>query len=161
MSLPASIPVRPAASAAAEPAGRTARGQREVPRVVGGAIDRVVALPVGEHQRDVGLSEQHRPGVEAAIDGEGIAGGDVVALGGAPQVVGRPATLKLSLMVIGTPNSARAAVVFVVEGGGAGAGTVEVAHHDGVDAGIEAFDAGDVMVEQFETAEVAGTQHGG
>ena len=76
-------------------------------------------------------------------------------------MVGRPATLKLSLMVIGTPNSGALRSLLLVEGAGTRAGAVEVAHHDGVDARIEAFDAGDVVVEQFEAADVARTQHGG
>ncbi len=46
MSLPISSPVNPAASAAAAAARGAARRARGVPRIGGGAVDRVVALPV-------------------------------------------------------------------------------------------------------------------
>ena len=43
-------------------ARRAARRAVEVPRIVGDAVDRVVALPVAQHQRHVGLAEDHGAG---------------------------------------------------------------------------------------------------
>jgi len=37
------------------------QGAFQVPRIIGDAIDRVVALPIGQHERHVGLAENHAP----------------------------------------------------------------------------------------------------
>ena len=60
-------------------AARRATGRaRQVPRVVGGAVNVIVALRVGEHVRHVGLAEHDGAGMQQAIDQERVAGGDVV-----------------------------------------------------------------------------------
>ena len=58
-------------------AGRAAWCARKVPGVVGGAVDLVVALPVGEHERHVGLAKQDDTGVEHALHRQGILAGDI------------------------------------------------------------------------------------
>src|SRR5690606_30216616 len=63
------------------PAGGAARGPLQVPGVVRGAVDLVVALPVGERLRHVGLAEDHRAGGEQALDRDGVAVRNVVAQG--------------------------------------------------------------------------------
>ena len=62
MSEPSSSATKPAASAAAAPPDDPPGRARQVPRIVGGAVDLVVALPVFEHQRHVGLAENDGPG---------------------------------------------------------------------------------------------------
>ena len=54
----------------------------------------------------------------------------------------------------------RVAIASGIQSAGTVARTVEVAHHDGVDARIEAFNTRDVVVEQFAAGQFAGTQAG-
>ena len=150
MSLPASIPVRPAASAAAEPPDEPPGESATGPRGCWWCRRFVVALPVGQHQRHVGLAEQHHAGVEQPIHGQGVAGGDAVAQRADAPGGGQAGDVEALLDGHRHAEQGRAAVVAMSPGRGrAFAGAVEVAHDDGVDARIEAFDAGYVVVEQF------------
>ena len=72
MSEPISSAVTRAARAAAAPPDEPPRRAGRVPGIVGGAVERVGALPVGGHDRDVGLAPDHRPGVARVADGGGV-----------------------------------------------------------------------------------------
>src|SRR5665213_4488768 len=66
-------------------ARRAARRHRGVPRIVGLAVDVVVALPVGERDRNVGLAHDDRAGGFASLYRAGVFRGAVVLfLGVAP-----------------------------------------------------------------------------
>ena len=74
-----------------------------------------------------------------------------------PQVVGRPATLKDSLTVIGTPSSGARSPRFSCGVGlaGGGEGAVEVAHHHGVDRGVQRLDPGDRRLGELDRAHLS------
>ena len=140
--------------------GRSARGpagdKLEIPGVVGGAVDRVVALEVGQVVRDVGLAKDDRPGREEPVHGHRVRRRDVVA-----KLRHTPGGGK-SLDVVGVLDGHRHAVkgspdLSAGERGvrlaGAGAGPIEVEHHDGVEIGVEALDPDDVVVQQLEAAD--------
>ena len=78
-----------------------------------------------------------------------------------PRVVGRPWTSKLSLTVVGTPNSGADLSGCAVEGAGAGPGAVEVPDDYGVNAGIEPLGAGDVVVQEFQGTDLSAADKGG
>src|SRR5689334_11615041 len=52
--------------------GGTAGRARKIPRVVGGAVDGVVALQIGEGDGNVRFSDDDGAGAENAIDGDGV-----------------------------------------------------------------------------------------
>ena len=79
MSLPSSSAVKPGRQRRGRAARRAARRARQVPGVVGGAVDGVEALPVGQRHRHVGLAEDHRAGVQQALHRHRGPGGDVAA----------------------------------------------------------------------------------
>jgi hypothetical protein len=71
----------------------TARCPGHVPGIVGRAVDRIVALPIGEHQRHIGLAKQNGASLLQTLRGQGARLGHVVGKLGIAQVVGEPATL--------------------------------------------------------------------
>ena len=94
-------------------AGGAARRAPEIPGIVGGAVHRVVALPVGEHERHIALAEEHHARAEQAVHGERIARRPIVLELGRPHVVGMPTTSYDSFTVMGTPWSGPQAFPFL------------------------------------------------
>ena len=146
------------------PAGGPAGGAREVPGVVGGAVDRVEALPIRQRDRHIGLAEDHRPGVQQPLHRKRIGRGDrVLQRREAPmgrqagdveaflhrhrQAVQRPPILPAGQRRIGRI--------------GPRPGAVEIPHHHGVGRPVQPFDAGDEMLQQLPAADAAGAEHGG
>ena len=134
---------------------------REVIRIAGGAVDGVIGLQVLQQQRHVGLAEHHRTSRLQALDGDrGVVGDAVlenrVAPGGleALDVEGllhrhrdamqrAPGPAFLQRTVSGFRTLSRA---------------LEVAHDHRVQRTVVFFDAGDVVVEQFERGDLPRAQ---
>ena len=89
--------------AARRPAGTA----RRVPRIVGGAVNLVVAPKVGQVQRYVGLPRMTAPAFFRRCTTRASAAGYQRQNCGSPQLVGMPTTLNCSLTVIGKPSSGR------------------------------------------------------
>src|SRR5260370_10003535 len=53
-------------------ARRTAGRAGEVPRIIRRAVDRVVALQIGEHHGHIGFPRDDRAGFKKSVDGDGI-----------------------------------------------------------------------------------------
>ena len=59
-------------------AGGAAGGPREIPGIAGGAVDRVGALPVRQHFRDIGFAEDDRAGLFEFGNDRGVVIRDIV-----------------------------------------------------------------------------------
>ena len=126
-------------------ARRAARGAAEIPRIVGGAVDLVVALPIAEIDRHIGLAEDDRAGRLQPLHRERI--------GVRPPILefrmppgGRQAG-DVELLLDGHRQPEQRAPLAArkrgVGGIGGSARPVEIAHDDRVDLWIERLDAGD------------------
>jgi len=71
--------------------GAAAGGARGIPRVYSPAVDRVGALPVGQHGRNVGLAQQHGAGPEDALGDRAVFGRPVISEVGHSSGGGQPA----------------------------------------------------------------------
>ncbi len=136
--------------------GAAGRAQR-VGRVVGAAIDRIVALPVGEERRHVGLAENHRPGRLQPPNHHGV-------------LVGRPALESLHApggrqagdverLLDGHRHAEQRRALAARQPGvglrGGGERPVEVAHHHGVDRRVHRLDPLDRRPRQIGGAHLA------
>ena len=148
--------------------GRAARGAarrpRQVPRVVGRAVDGVEALPVGEVERHVRLAEEHDAGPEQAVDGQRVPGRDVVVEGRHAPRRGQAGDVVRLLdghghAVQRAPHLA--AGQRAVGGARPRARALEIPDDDRVQRAIVALDARQVEVEQLETAELLAADVGG
>ena len=149
-------PGEPGGQCCGRTARRAARCAAGIPGVVGRAIDVVVALEVGEPDRDVGLAEDVGAGCRQALHRQRILVSDVVAqLGDAPG--GRHAA-KVVAFLDGhrhTVQRTHCLPAFASRIGriGACAGAFAVLLDDGVERWIEATDAGQKMFEKFACAD--------
>ncbi len=142
--------------AAGGPAGRA----QQVPGIVGGAVDRVEALPVGEQHRDIGLAEDDGARALQALHRKRVLACHVVlefrhAPGGGPardvkgllhrhrQTVQRPA------LALGAVGGARGLPVLV-----------QVHDADSVQRAVVLAHARGVQVEELERADLLRTQCG-
>ena len=136
-------------------ARRAARRALEVPRVARDAVDRVVALPVVEHDRHVGLAEQDGTGPSGTRDDQRVVVGlEVLGLRDAPG--GRQAGHVERLLHRHRHAEQRPLVAARqrrVGGPGGLSRTLEVAHDDGIDRGVAALDARDQVIGEFERRE--------
>ncbi len=152
----------PARQRRRRPAGGAARRAPQVPGVVGGAVDLVVALHVVQPQGHIGLAEHHRARRPEPRHLHRVLGRHVVAvLRHAPgrrqtgDVVGlldRHRNAEQRPLLASGPRP-----VGVARGG---PGPLEVRHADRVDRLVVPLDAGDRLVGQFRRAHVTGTQGG-
>ena len=101
MSEPIESAPKPAASAADDPPDEPPGVRAEIEGIVGGAVDLVVALPVAERERHVGLAEDDAAGVLDARNRERVFLRLEILLRRDTPGRRRPATLKDSLIVIG------------------------------------------------------------
>ncbi len=137
------------------PAGGPARRAGQVVGIAGAAVDRIVALVIGQPGRDIGLAEDHRAGRLQPADADGVGRGHEL-LEGLEAPGGRQAPDVVGLLDRHRQAEQRAALPAGQGGvGGAGglAGAGEVAHHHGVDGLIAGLDAGDGFVGQFQGAD--------
>src|ERR1700722_12056957 len=129
----------------------------EVPWVGGRAVYRIVALPVRQAHRHIGLAEYHGTGRGQTLDRQRVLGGDVVAIlleaPGAAQAGDVEALLHRHRHA--EQRAGTAIAPLLVEHAGTIARAVEVAHHNGIGPVIEPLDAGDIVVEQLEAADGA------
>ena len=134
-------------------AGRSARRVGGVPRVGGGAVNRIIALPVGQIDRNVGLAEDHRPGGFQPADRDRRYR-DRVGLHLHMATGGRQSLDVEALFHRGRNAEQRRCLVCLrIEASRPRSGPVEVADDDGVDRRIMLFRASDIMVEQFQCAD--------
>ena len=146
------------------PAGRAAGRSRQIPWVVGGAVDRVVALVVGEQQRHVGLAEQHGPGVLQPIDRERVGRRHVVLeLRIAPR--GRRARHVVALLD-GHGHAVERPPYFATRERSirrlrACARPFRIKPYDGIEPRIVLCDAGEKMLQNLERADLAFTNEPG
>jgi hypothetical protein len=145
---------RAAASAAA---GRAL----EVPWVVRAAEERVVALPVGGHGRDVGLAEQDDAGGAQAGGGRGVAVDDRVAPFGLATGDREAAPVDAVLQDDreaeqrgGLPTGACRV------GRACGLVRIRIRRHDRVERRVVTGDPGAVEIEQLDRGELAGIERG-
>ena len=133
-------------------AGRTARRAAEIIGIVGGAVDVVVALPIAEPDRHIGLAEDHAAGLFDAGNRQRVFRGPVILLrhkapcrGQARDIVGflhgqGNAEQRLLLATrqrgVGGPRGLQAAL--------------EIAHADRVDFLVVLLDAGNRVLCQFD-----------
>jgi hypothetical protein len=133
-------------------AGRTARRAGEIPRIVGGAVNVVEALPVGEHQRHIGLAENDSAGALEPGDRECVLLRHKAL--GRHYAPGRRQAGDVERFLDGDRYAKQRTVLTAAERGvgslGGLAGAVEVAHHDGVDFLIERLDAGDDVIGELD-----------
>ena len=158
------MPVRPAASAAAEPPDEPPGVRDRSHGLLVDAVDLVVALPVGEVQRHVGLAEQGDAGIDHALRHQRVLLGDVVLEGGiAPgrgqardverlldghrHAVQRPQLLPRLDRLVGRPGPLARAL--------------DVGGDDGVELGIVGFDPLEIEVQKFEAADLLLPDRGG
>ena len=138
-------------------AARRAAGRaRRIPRVVGGAVDVVVALRVGEHEGHIGLAVHDGAGLQQAIDQEGVAGGDIVL----PQRVaeGGRQTRDVERFLDGHRNAVQRSPAIAARKGGIGGACafsrlVDLPDNDCVEPGVMAFRARQIEVEQLDAAD--------
>jgi hypothetical protein len=132
-------------------ARRSARGAAEIPRIIGGAVNVVVALPIPDRDRQIGLADHdsaggleplHRPRVDFCLP--------VLEFRIAP---GRRQAGDAELLLDRHRQSEQRAAVTPRQSGvgviGRLSRPVEIAHHNGVDLRVERLDAGDGGVEQL------------
>ena len=142
-------------------AGRSARPARQVPGVVGGAVDRVVGLEVGQVQRHVALAEDHRASRLEPVDHQRVRRGGVrlarqVAPGGGlagqvegflhrhRQAVQRAPELAFGQRAVGGTRTLECGLAVV--------------DHQCIQRRIEAVDAFEIGLEQLDTAHLAFAQ---
>ena len=140
------------------PARRAAGRARQVPGVVGGAVDGVEALPVGQQEGHVGLAVDDGARAQQTLDRQGICRRDVVAeFGHAPggrhaghvvgfldrhgQAVQRPPDLAARERRVGLPGPPPRGF--------------EVGRDDGVEGGVVALAAPQVEFQQLDAAHLA------
>ena len=138
-------------------ARRTAGGTLQVPRVVGGAVQDVVALEIHQPQRHVRLAEDDRPGRLQPLHRQRVLGGNVVLqqrraerrrqarqverlLARHRHAVQRPPHLAARQRRVGLP--------------GALAGAVGVLDDDGIDARIELLNVLQVVIEKLQATDL-------
>ena len=133
--------------AARRPAGAAA----EIPGVVGGAEDVVVALPVGQVQRHVGFAEDHGAGILQALHGKGVSGGVP-----APELPIAPAGRQaddIELLLDRHRQAEQRPALALRQGGVGGRGgfarPLEIAHDDGVDLRVDPLDAGNRGIDEL------------
>jgi hypothetical protein len=142
--------------------GRAARRAFEIVGIVGGAVDLVIALPVAEPERHIGLAEDDAAGVLDPRDRQRVFGrleillrgkapgrrqaGDVVGfLHGQGDAEQRLALATRERSIGGARRSKRA---------------IEVAHADRVDLAVVALDAADRILRQFDGRNLLRRQRG-
>jgi hypothetical protein len=134
--------------AAGGAAGRTAH----VPRIVRGAVDVVVALPVGEHQRHVGLAKDDGAGALEAGDREGVLLRHKAL--GRHDAPGRRQAGDIEGFLDRDRQAEQRAALAAAERGVSRlrrlTGAVEIVHHDRIDFWIERLDAGDDVIGKLD-----------
>ena len=164
MSLPASMPVRPAASAAAEPPDEPP-GVRVVSHGFWCAVDRIVALPIRKHGRHVAFAEQSDAGVDHALRRYGGFGGDVVFQ--PRDAPGGRRARDLETLLDGHRDAMQRAeaLALLLQCGirrfRALARLVAVHPDDGIERRIVFFDPRQEVVEQFERAHLLASDQRG
>ncbi len=139
-------------------AGGAPGGARHIPGIVRRAIDRVVALVVGEHQRHVGLAEQNDACLLEPLHRERARRGDVVLeLRIAPG--GRRAGDVVALLDRHGYAVERPPYLALVEGrirrAGAFARAVGIEPDDGIEARIVFLDARKEVIQRIDRADLA------
>ena len=139
-------------------AGRAAGRALQVPRIVGRAVDLVVALEVLQVRGHVRLAEDHRAGVEQTVDHDGVRRSDIVPeLGQAPgrgpagDVVGvldrhRQAVQRTPIL---------AAPKRLVGRARARPRPLDVEMDDGVEGAVEPLDARQIVLQQLQATDLA------
>ncbi len=130
---------------------RAARCAAEIPGVVARAIDRIVALPVGEHQRHIRLAEHDRAGrLEPSNRDSIVPHWDALRPRNAQ---GGGKTGDVGALLDGhrhaQQRSAIAAPQRPVGFGRRGARALEVAHHHCIELAVVRLDARNRAIEQF------------
>ena len=146
-----------AAASAAPTAGRAAGRAAMVPRIVGGAVDLVEALIVGEHPRHVGLAEKSHTGIDHALGDQRVLLGLVVLED--RRAPGRRIARDVERLLDGHRHAVQgpqllAGLDRLVGCLGALARARDVAGDDGVELGIIGFDAPQVEIEQLEATDL-------
>ena len=135
---------------------RSARGATgragEIPRIAAGAMDRVEALPVRQHERDIGLAEDHGASGAVPLDHGRVRVRDVVAELRNTPCRGRPCQVEAVLdrhrqAVEGAGGFPRRAAP--VRGVGFLPRALDVLPDNGVDCLIVPFDAVEKVIEQL------------
>ena len=143
-------------------ARRAARRPLDIVGIVGGAIDRIRRLPVGERHRHVGLADDHGAGGLQPLDRDGILGRPPVLEGG--NAPGRRQPRDVERLLHGHRQTeqrpALAARQRLVGSDRGLACPVEVTHHHGVDGFVERLDARDGLVEQLDRRDATGSEVG-
>ena len=124
--------------------------------VLGGAVDGVVALPVGQEQRHVGLAEQGDASASEPLDRERVLGRDVVLVGG--HAPGRRRAGDVERLLDRHRHAVqRAPDLAAGEGGigfhGARSGGLGIHPDDRVQRRIEPLDPREIQVEQLQAAD--------
>ncbi len=141
--------------------GRAARGAAgraaDVPRIVGRAVNRIVALPVGQHHRHVALAEQRHARIDHALRQHGGRLRDVVLHRRQAPGGGRARDLKALLDGHRHAVQRPEALPLLQRGVGgfrALARLLAVHPDDRVELRIVCLDAAEEVIEQFERAQL-------
>ena len=136
-------------------AGRAAGGTAEVERIVGGAVDLVVALPVAEPERHVGLAEDHAAGgLDPGYRQRVFRRHEILLRRIAPS---RGQSRDVVGFLDGYGNAKQragfAAGASRVGGAGGFQAAVEIANANRVDLAVVTLDAADRILRQFDGRE--------
>lgn len=140
-------------------ARRSAWRQGEVPGIVGGSVDGVEGLPIGEQHGHVGLTEDDRSRREQAIDGDPVGRCDIVLVArNAPG--GRPADEIVGFLNRHRDTVQRSPYLATGQRGIGLARTcarpIDIAYDDRVDRRIEPLHARPEVIEQLDAANSPG-----
>ncbi len=141
-------------------AGGAARRAAEVERVVGGAVDLVVALPVAEAERHIGLAENDAAGVLDAGDRQRVLGGNEILLRRKAPGRRQPGDV-VGFLHRQRHAEQRLALAARQRGIGCARGVeraIEIAHADRVDLAVMPLDAVDRMLRQLDRGNLLRSQ---
>ena len=148
-------PCQPRGERRPRSAGGAAGRAGQVPRIVAGAVDRVEALPVRQHERDIRLAEDHSAGAAVLLDHGRVRVCDVVAV--FRNAPGRGRTRQVVAFLHGYRQAVQGAGVLPcraasVRSIGFRPRAVGVLPDDCVDRRIVPLDAVKKVIEQFPRA---------
>ena len=136
--------------------GRSPRGAAgcpgQVPRIVAGAVDLIETLPVRQHERHIGLAEQHGASTAVPCDEGRVRISDVAAvLRSAP---GRGRTCQVEAFLHGDRQALKWACILArraaaIRSVGFRTGPLDVPPNDGVERGIVSLNTVEKMIQQF------------